>query len=502
MRVFIYTAAMIMAEGLFPQGLVDSLALKYAGLISRAELERDLAFLASDAMEGRDTGERGQKMAAAYIRQHFVNAGIPPVPTQQGIEDGYYQPFELEVQQLGNIGIRTNERELRFMSDILYFDQSIQQGETPLNELIHLGDGSTLNAVTNLDNKNIWLVKDNMPVTELMAWVRRHSGVLKASGAATVIISTNQFLPLKEAIGHYLQGKRMTLAEMNAEKGPDTQVIVVDDTAMTHILGSPRKLVSAKKKKPGKRHPTNAVLVRVPGKGKVHTENVLAYIEGEEKKDELVIVTAHYDHVGVENGEVYNGADDNGSGTVAVMAIAKAFAKAKADGNGPRRSVLIMPVSAEEKGLLGSRYYTENPVFPLENTVANLNIDMIGRIDSAHLNSGPYVYVIGSDRLSSELHEINEAANSHVGLALDYTFNAEDDPNRFYYRSDHYNFARKGIPAMFYFSGVHADYHQPGDMVDKIRYDLLHKRALLVFHTAWELANRPERIVVDKPLGE
>jgi Zn-dependent M28 family amino/carboxypeptidase len=160
--------------------------------------------------------------------------------------------------------------------------------------------------------------------------------------------------------------------------------------------------------------------------------------------------------------------------------------------------VLVMPVTGEEKGLLGSRYYSEEPVFPLENTVANLNIDMIGRVDSAHRESGPYVYVIGSDRLSSDLHAINEQANTYVGLDLDYRFNAADDPNKFYYRSDHYNFARKGVPAIFYFSGVHPDYHTPADTVDKIRFDLVHKRALLVFHTAWELANRPERIVVDK----
>jgi Zn-dependent M28 family amino/carboxypeptidase len=160
-----------------------------------------------------------------------------------------------------------------------------------------------------------------------------------------------------------------------------------------------------------------------------------------------------------------------------------------------------MPVSGEEKGLLGSKYYSEHPVFPLENTVANLNIDMIGRWDSAHAESGPYVYVIGSDRLSSELHAVNEEANStYTKMDLDYTFNAANDPNRFYYRSDHYNFARKGVPAIFYFSGIHADYHKPTDTVEKIRFDLLEKRALLTYYTAWILANREERIVVDGKL--
>ena len=232
----------------------------------------------------------------------------------------------------------------------------------------------------------------------------------------------------------------------------------------------------------------------------VVSENVLAYIEGSQWPEEVIVVTAHYDHIGMHDGEVYNGADDDGSGTVALLEMAQAFAKAKQEGNGPKRSILFMPVTAEEKGLLGSEYYSEHPVFPLENTVADLNIDMIGRTDSVHADSEPYVYVIGSDRISTELHSVNEEMNvAYVGLDLDYTFNAEDDPNRFYYRSDHYNFARKGVPSVFYFSGVHEDYHQAGDEVDKIRFDLLQRRALLVFHTAWELANRPERIRTDQP---
>jgi Zn-dependent M28 family amino/carboxypeptidase len=271
----------------------------------------------------------------------------------------------------------------------------------------------------------------------------------------------------------------------------------VDAKALDGLLGR-NSLASLAKRKPGRKVPVDITLKHSAQSQRVVSENVLAYIEGTDKKDELVVITAHYDHIGIEDGEVFNGADDDGSGTVAIMAIAKAFAKAKEEGNGPRRSILVMPVTAEEKGLLGSKYYSENPVFPLERTVANLNIDMIGRIDSAHQGMAPYIYVIGSDRLSSELHAINEEANrNYTRMELDYTFNSADDPNRFYYRSDHYNFARKGVPAIFYFSGVHEDYHKSTDTIEKIRFDLLHKRALLTFHTAWILANREERIVVD-----
>jgi Zn-dependent M28 family amino/carboxypeptidase len=325
------------------------------------------------------------------------------------------------------------------------------------------------------------------------------SAAANVAGAAVVLVATAQFGELVEEMGHFVSGGRMRLAdeEPRTMRDPGVQMILVDRAAMDGHLGR-NSLSSLAKRKAGRKVKVEMALEYAPKSRTVVSENVLAYIEGSDKKDELVVITAHYDHIGIEGDEVFNGADDDGSGTVAIMAIAKAFAKAKQEGNGPRRSVLVMPVSAEEKGLLGSKYYSENPVFPLENTVANLNIDMIGRIDSAHQGMAPYIYVIGSDRLSSELHTINEEANrNYTRMELDYTFNSADDPNRFYYRSDHYNFARKGVPAIFYFSGVHEDYHKSTDTVDKIRFDLVHKRALLTFHTAWILANREERIVVD-----
>jgi Zn-dependent M28 family amino/carboxypeptidase len=232
------------------------------------------------------------------------------------------------------------------------------------------------------------------------------------------------------------------------------------------------------------------------------SENIWAFIEGSDKKDEIVVVSAHYDHVGIENGEVYNGADDDGSGTVALIEIAKAFQKAKKEGKGPRRSILILHVTGEEHGLLGSKYYSENPLFPLKNTVADVNIDMIGRRDELHKDDNNYVYVIGSDYLSTELYTICENANQKfIGLNLDYKFNDKKDPNRFYYRSDHYNFAKNGIPSVFFFNGVHADYHRASDEVDKIEFDALTKRTKYAFAVAWEIATREKRLVVDKNDG-
>ena len=231
----------------------------------------------------------------------------------------------------------------------------------------------------------------------------------------------------------------------------------------------------------------------------VETENVVAIIKGSEKPNEYVIITAHLDHVGVTDGEIYNGADDDGSGTVALLEIAEAFKKAADKGKGPKRSIVFLHVTGEEKGLLGSAYYADNPIYPLENTVVNLNVDMIGRIDPTRREKNrDYVYLIGSDHDSVDLHNLSEQTNAEsVNMTLDYRFNDKNDPNRFYYRSDHYNFAKNGIPIIFYFTGTHADYHQPSDTPDKIEYDLLELRSKLIFYTAWNIANRDKRIVVD-----
>jgi len=230
------------------------------------------------------------------------------------------------------------------------------------------------------------------------------------------------------------------------------------------------------------------------------SENVVAFIKGSEFPEEIVVISAHYDHVGMDSeGNIYNGADDDGSGTVSILEIAEAFKEAQNDGYQPRRSILFLHVTGEEKGLLGSDYYTKNPIFPLENTVTDLNTDMIGRIDPKHEDNPNYIYLIGSDKLSTQLHELSEEVNNkYTQFDLDYTYNDENDPNRFYYRSDHYNFAKHNIPVIFYFNGTHADYHQPTDTPDKIEYDLMARRAQLIFYTAWEVANRDERLVVDK----
>ena len=244
------------------------------------------------------------------------------------------------------------------------------------------------------------------------------------------------------------------------------------------------------------------------------TQNVVGVFEGSDPilKDEYVALGAHYDHVGVGipvNGDaIYNGADDDGSGTTALLAMAESLTKARAR---PKRSVLFVWHAGEERGLWGSRYFTSYPTLPLAKVVAQINIDMIGRSkkdgDTNARNrelSGPNeIYVIGSKMMSADLGDLVASVNKqYLNLTYDYRYDDPADPNRFFFRSDHYNYARKGIPIVFFFDGEHEDYHKPGDSVDKIDFEKMEKVARTIYVTLWEVANRPARPVVDKRLPQ
>jgi Zn-dependent M28 family amino/carboxypeptidase len=295
----------------------------------------------------------------------------------------------------------------------------------------------------------------------------------------------------------------MALEKSNAEKTTPSPAFVISKNMAADMIGISEKnllkyLEGKKIKFP--KDKTNISVKSERGQDLIETANIMGFIEGTDKKDEVVVLTAHYDHVGIDDkGQIYNGADDDGSGTCAILELAQAYSIAKANGHGPRRSILFMTVTGEEKGLLGSKYYTDvAPVIPLDKTIVDLNIDMIGRVDKKHESNPNYVYVIGSDKLSSELHRISEDANKNsINFELDYEFNSPTDPNKFYYRSDHYNFAKNKIPVIFYFTGVHEDYHKPGDDVEKILFEKYSSIVKLVFNTSWELANRDNKIVVD-----
>lgn len=472
----------------------DSLRQRYADTITEEDLHRHLSVLAGDDFEGRETAKPGQWKAAAYLRDQFMSMGADSLGSRKASDDveGYFQHFELVESGWGSISLRKRGRVIQPGRDLLYFTEV-------LDSSLHVTDIVCMDA--DAVEEDLWAGKDVLLDTKdwgievSMAVLREKLNGARRHHPRLIMVLMDEFDGLSRLV--HPEEARLSLAyEQSGRKESVPQVLLVKRSAMNSLL-------TARESKRLDQLATNQTLwvdmeVVVERKEKrVGSANVLAYVEGSDLKEEVIVLTAHYDHIGILDGVVYNGADDDGTGTVALLEIAEAFMEAKKQGNGPRRSLLFMPVSGEEKGLLGSRYYSDHPALPLASTIADLNIDMIGRVDSVHSVSEPYVYVIGSDRLSWDLHAANERANQLVGLRLDYTFNAPDDPNRFYYRSDHYNFAKKGIPSIFYFSGVHEDYHQPGDDVEKIRFDLLRLRACLVFQTAWELAHAPSRPVLD-----
>lgn len=508
----ITVALCVLPSPLFAQQ--DSTELGYANTIQQRDLRAYLDTLASDEFEGRETGMPGQKKAARFIREHFQRFGIPPVPEaeKRGIVNGYELPYPLEVMTPGGLSLVVNGQSIGFMEDYFYFSEKLQ-GDLSSDSITYMGYGGA-DAPWSVAGRVCLVLRDPregmqpgaVPSSGFVQELSRKAAIAEAHGVRLLLVASEDAHNMMRAYAQYITGPRMKLggrAEA-APTRPAIQAIVIDRRTAERILATGRlswkKAVKRARKAP-RRLQCPILAHNVPTRQEMRGENVLGYVEGGDKKNELVVITAHYDHLGKSGGEVYNGADDDGSGTVSVLELAQAFAQAKREGHGPRRSMLFMTVSGEEKGLLGSEWYSEHPAFPLESTVADLNIDMVGRVDTAHKENEHYVYVIGSDRLSTELHRINETANAtYTKLDLDYTFNADSDPNRFYFRSDHYNFAKHGIPIIFYFNGVHEDYHEPTDEVSKIRYDLLEQRARLVFHTAWELANREQRIVVDKPM--
>ncbi len=473
----------------------DAIAERYARTITEADLQDYLNILASDALEGRETGTRGQKMAAAFIEQHFVDNDLSAVV--QGNEDwGYQQRFDLYKNHYRDIYLSRGNRRWIHQEDLLFYGDVNLPEETTIN-LRFVGQGE-------LENYQDMDVKDHMVVFYADSRTDRSRKVKIAQDQGArgfFIINTDS----KEAFDQYLKeyGKYFVQSSIDREaaEAGDVMMFFGHPQLAAELLDTKLEMLNSTMQKNSSKNPLRKIKPATIGvkaqkmSVEITTENVLGFIEGTDKKDELVVITAHYDHEGVDGEDIYNGADDDGSGTVAVLEIAQAFAEAKSDGHGPRRSMLFMAVTGEEKGLLGSSFYVDNPVFPLENTVANLNIDMIGRVDKKHHDQPAYVYVIGADRLSPQLHDINEGVNAlYTHMQLDYTYNAPDDPNRFYYRSDHYNFAKHNIPIIFYFNGTHEDYHRPTDTIEKIRFDILKKRTELIYYTAWELVNQEERL--------
>jgi Peptidase family M28 len=484
-----------------PKGSPD----KYAKTITESDLKKHLYYIAGPECEGRGTGTPGIAKAAAYIENEFKKYGLLP-----GNGNQYQLEYTLLQDSITDSYITVNGKNFPYNEHFTALRGSAKQ-DVSAAELVYVGYGITEGDYDDYKNVNvkgkIVVLKEGEPMLNDTAYVISKTKARSEWGSFSM--DKKQALAIqKGAVAIFIIPKTYKKnSKWPQPRGGIYPEFTINKNALNKYSISTdlqNALFTNGNPVVGQSYTNDMVIHFGKIQFKTPSTNVIALLPGTDKKDEYVFITAHMDHLGKKDSIIYYGADDDGSGTCAVMEMAQAYAAAKKDGKGPRRTIVFMTVSGEEKGLWGSEYYSNNPVFPLDKTTVDLNIDMIGRVGSDYVKDAPdslnYVYVIGDDKLSSDLRPINEEANKKTNLKLDYRYNDPKDPNRFYYRSDHYNFAEKGVPIIFYFDGVHKDYHRPTDTPDKINYDLYAKRAKLVFYTSWLMANKDEMLKRDIPL--
>ena len=499
-------------------------ATKYATAITAADLKKYLTIIASDEMEGRETGTEGQRKAAAYIESQFKQMGLTPAAALKG----YQQLYPLYQDSLSS-ELMVNNKAAVYGTDYISPAASNETGANKATAIIFAGYGIEDKNYSDYDSIN---VKDKIVVfflgepknndnylvsgtTSSSQWSYPGLSVKLATAMAKGAAGAFVINPMQETFTQRSidNSKKTNVYFPHENAGQPVNYALLSQAYSKNIMGNnfdtllkqvKNNLPIATKWLTENKIPVQFNYTRF--RTTINASNVIGIIEGTDKKEEYVFLTGHYDHLGKHDGKIYYGADDDGSGTCGVIEMAAAFAKAKKAGHGPRRTMVFMTVSGEEKGLWGSEYYSDHPVFPLDKTSADLNTDMVGRIDTERKTADTlnYVYVIGHNKLSSDLPIINEAANNkNSPLTLDYKFDDPNDQERIYYRSDHYNFARKGVPVLFFYDGMlKADYHKPTDTIDKINFELYEKRVRMIFYTAWEIANRDEMLKRDIPLTE
>ncbi len=498
--------------------------------ITARQLKDYLTFIASDELEGRDTPSRGLDIAAMYIAQHLSSWGIKP-----GGDNGtYFQRFPLRRNKIEAQGTRLqlNNQSFVYGEDFL---SSFNPATVVNSQIVYASHGwfiksKNIDAFQGIDVKDkIVVVANNFPKGATSSDLQGKQGEAWASpslyaqmkGAKALIIFGNY-----NNLANWQSTKWTQTEKGGVEFGnPQTQITIPTITASPRLINALffgeksngnnvyTAGISQEFVDPFDLKATKKISLSVAVKTeKVHSQNVIGILEGSDPvlKNEYVAIGAHYDHVGMNpfaNGEdkIWNGADDDGSGTVSVMAIAEAFSK----GPRPKRSILFIWHAGEEKGLWGSEYFTDNPTVPIGSIITGLNIDMIGRYQQAGdenpknklLPKQNEVFLIGSKLMSTELGQISEETNkAFQNLSFNYKYDDPNDPEQYFYRSDHFNYARKGIPIIFYMDGDHADYHQVTDSVEKIDFAQMEKVARTIMATGWELANRTTRPKVDKPL--
>jgi hypothetical protein len=507
--------------------------------ITADELRDYLSFIASDEMEGRDTPSRGLDTTARFLAMELARLGVKPA----GDNGTYFQKIALVRRTVDptQTTARLSDRTLTYGSDFLSGDMP----GTVDGPLVYVGHGyvvkaKNIDAYKGIDVKGkILIANDGPPQGVSRGDTRGPSGPDKWESPRTYAARNGAkgvlFIPSFRTLAEWERTHKRDLERGSTwmEKRPreSQQPSVPSLTlspAIVDALFADEKLTGAEVfKRAVDREGGDPFDLSATAKKQMHftvvsrtesltTQNVVAKIEGSDPKlkEEFVAIGAHYDHVGMgsPNGggdTIYNGADDDGSGTTAVLAIARAFMEG--GGPPPKRSILFVWHCGEEKGLWGSDYFTTYPTVPLDRVIAQLNIDMIGRSKAANDNkpenaelSGPdEVYVIGSHMMSTELGDLSERVNkSLLNLKFNYKYDDPKDPHRFFWRSDHYNYARKGVPIIFYFDGEHEDYHRPSDSVEKIDFEKMEKITRTIYATAVALSDLSARPRVDKSLAK
>jgi peptidase M28-like protein len=506
--------------------------------ISANQIRDYLTFIASDEMEGRDTPSRGLDTTAKFLAMNLARWGFKPA----GDEGSFFQRIDLRRDRAdsGQTKVEYSGRTLTAGTDFI----PVGGSGNVSGQLVFAGTGwfvksKDIDAYKGIDASGRIAVifgTPNMPprgvarsdfgkqgeefmnptdyarskgvvgliyvpdFQYLANWQRNQQRIMVRGSTVVAKFQPQTIAPLPSIVISPETANMLFAGERQSAAG-------IFNTSYSSATGTslPAPFLMSDQKK---------ITMNVANSTEtVATQNVVAVWEGSDPvlKSEYVALGAHYDHVGsgcppAGTDTICNGADDDGSGTTALLGMAEALSKAAVR---PKRSVLFVWHCGEEKGLWGSRYFTEYPTVPLNQIVAQLNIDMIGRSkkegDTNSRNSeltGPdAVYVIGSTMMSTELGElVNSVNKSFLNLTFNTRYDDPKDPNRFFFRSDHYNYARKGIPIIFFFDGVHEDYHRAGDSPDKIDYQKMEKITRTIYMTLWEIANRATRIKVDKPL--
>ncbi|MBA2250725.1 MAG: M28 family peptidase [Chitinophagaceae bacterium] len=476
----------LLLNGFFAGAQKKSNPEVFAKAITGADLKKHLTIIASREMEGRETATPGQKRAAAYIEQQFKNIGL--VPGNNGSYQMYYTVYQ---DSITKAVLEINGKSFSVDKDFAFNINNVLPATYHFSEVVAINNMSdTAKISPDMRGKIVLLFENN-----LASAATTNSKLQAALNTASVVlnVSTNK------QVFDRNNSKRRNMYLHQFVKSVSRQNFFITPQVAAAITGTPNL-----PEQNGKIYSADILLSVEKQTILLQSSNVIGYLPGTDLKDEYVFLTGHYDHLGKRDTVIWYGADDDGSGTVGVIEMAQAFAKAKAAGKGPRRTIVFMTVSGEEKGLWGSEYYSDHPLFPLDKTSVDLNTDMVGRIDTERKTGDTtnYIYVIGHDKLSSDLPVINEAANNkYTHLKLDYKYDDPADKQRIYFRSDHYNFARKGVPILFFYDGMLlADYHKPTDTIEKINWDLYEKRVRLIFLTAWEIANRDKMLKRDIPL--